>query len=221
MPAGFVLTYFLIVVSLASGAANVMKLFYTPEAYDYFVWFCFWYLIASVWPAPKILEVLATNSSYERRQQYYQFRLEMERIKRGEPDVPTIPELPPDEPVVKSTFESAASLQGDIFRGLKPKEWHDCAVSIAANKNFTVATVGQAQRPKLIPMMLAADYILPAGSGQYELTQKGLSFWMVLAARPYPWVVAPKKIQNLSMDGIYTSYTQGGEVVKGEGWQAA
>jgi len=100
--------------------------------------------------------------------------------------------------------ENKDGTQVDFFRGLKPKQWHDCAVRIAAKNDFTYATVGQVERPILEPMMLAAGYIVSVGQGKYELTDAGLAFWKHMAVLPYPWEHAPQKLRNAPLDDIYT-----------------
>ena len=113
--------------------------------------------------------------------------------------------IPPDVPVIIRA-ESKGGNQVDFFHGLTPEQWHKCAISIAAARDFTVATVGQVERPKLIPMMKAAEYIESAGEGKYKLTMSGLCFWQHLARLPYPWEHAPQKLRNLAKNGIYTQY---------------
>jgi hypothetical protein len=134
---------------------------------------------------------------------------------RAFPEKKTLQELPSDEPIpVRSYMQRPdGSLQMDEFRGLTPQEWHDAAIRISAQNKYTFATVGQAQHPKITPMMLAAEYIRSKGKGEYELTADGTRFWVNLAVRPYPWKVVPKNIQNLPTSPIYTQYTQAGGVV--------
>jgi len=109
-----------------------------------------------------------------------------------------------DEFDMQVIIDSVDGYQADNFRGLTMKEWKKAADSISRTKKWTFASVGQTLHPKLTPMMLAAEYIQPAGAGKYELTNTGLAFWNNLSQRPYPWRDAPYTIQNLPTNEIYT-----------------
>jgi hypothetical protein len=98
--------------------------------------------------------------------------------------------------------ETADGNQVDFFHGLTPQQWHDSAMRIAAhikagNKSFSFAVVGQTQRPILVPKMLAAEYIVPVGKGEYELTSNGCAWWVSLSNVPYPYDHAPQKLREL------------------------
>lgn len=95
--------------------------------------------------------------------------------------------------------------QVDFFHGLKPKQWRECAIKLeahirAGNTSFPYAVVGQTERPILVPIMLAAEYIVPAGTGEYDLTEKGINWWLTFAAIPYPYHHVPDKLRRLVVD---------------------
>ena len=121
-------------------------------------------------------------------------------------------ELDENEPItIRSVIEGGGILQSDTFTGLSMKQWRECAVRIVAaftsgNKKFTYAVVGQTERPKLLPQMLAAVYVVSVGKGEYESTDKGIGFWNNLVTLPYPWNRWPEIIQNLPTEDIYTQY---------------
>lgn len=113
----------------------------------------------------------------------------------------------PQEITVRA--ETSDGMQVDFFRGLTPEQWYRCALRVAAhiqsgNRSFTFAVVGQTERPILVPVMLAAEYIVSVGKGEYELTERGIDWWLSLAALPYPWDHAPQKLRNLPIEPIYT-----------------
>ena len=72
--------------------------------------------------------------------------------------------------------KNTGELQSDNFKGLSPDQWTKVAKNVLTARNFTYATVGQTERPILVPMFLASDYIISVGSGKYEPTDKLYKF---------------------------------------------
>lgn len=159
-----------------------------------------WYAIGG-WAAASLLDKIAVNGS-ARVKRFQADSVDALRQKLNEAQ---------GEMTVRAVTENGGFTQVDFFRGLRPDQWRKVAVSVAAARNFTYATVGQVERPKLVPMMLAAEYIIPKGQGEYDLTEKGLCWWISLAQTPYPWKNVPKKIATLSSDRIYTQYIRARE----------
>jgi len=110
---------------------------------------------------------------------------------------PALPTRKREEITVRAIHEAPGQTQVDFFHGLTAQEWHETAVNILAADNFTVSTVGQTIRPKLIPMLLAAGYIRAVGQGRYENTRKAMPFWRELIPPPHLWDTQVERIQNI------------------------
>lgn len=91
----------------------------------------------------------------------------------------TVPNLNEMETTLTSIIkdERTGTVEGAIFKDVKLMKWKEVAENVLIMRNFTVATVGQTERPKMIPLFLAAEYIVSTGSGKYEPTEKGYQFF--------------------------------------------
>lgn len=86
--------------------------------------------------------------------------------------------------------------EGDYFYGINPIKLQEIAKNILANRNFTFATVGQTERPKLVEPFKAAQYIVYVGNGKYDVTPKGYRFFEALVANNPKSIVFRKLLSN-------------------------
>lgn len=84
----------------------------------------------------------------------------------------------------------------DVFREIKPEKWQEIAKNILVNENFTVATVGQVERPKLIPIFLKKKYITALPHGRYDPTKELYDFCHALSTTPPLTIAFRRLIQN-------------------------
>lgn len=97
----------------------------------------------------------------------------------------------PKKVVLQTIIDDHGKIQGDDLHGLTPQEWYSVARRVVAINNFTVRTVGETIRPKLIPLLEPIGYIVKKlnkegewKQGEYDNTKKGLAFWKNLKRTP-------------------------------------